>query len=103
MGLSMTEVSRAFHLHRASISKGAISFCEENGLPPSSYMKSEGSRQVFADNRRGVGLKQRIQKAESKQDIEKLLQEGSGYTKATEDTKRKWAKAAAKREKELSS
>ncbi len=100
-GRSMTEIAQALDVTRQALSKGAIAFGRENGLPPSSYMKSMESRKIFKENRNAVGLKQRIQKAKDLNELTALLAEGDKYENATEDTKRKWAREAAKKRKEF--
>lgn len=45
-GRSMLSVAEELGVPRASISTVATRFCKENGLPPSTYMKSEESREI---------------------------------------------------------
>lgn len=46
-GRSMTQKARDLGLTRSSISKGAVKFCQDNGLPESIYMKKEATRGVY--------------------------------------------------------
>jgi hypothetical protein len=48
-----------------------------------------------------MSLKERIRNAESIQEIEKILAEGTKYQFAAPSTQRKWVRAAHKRAKEL--
>ena len=55
-GQSMTEVARKMDVSRASLSYEARKFCDDMGLPPSPYMKSEESITV-AQSARNLALK----------------------------------------------
>ena len=46
MGKSMSEIAAKLKVHRAAISGMATRFCKENGLPPSTYMRSEEAQEV---------------------------------------------------------
>lgn len=50
-GTSMTERSQHWEVERATISKGAIAFCNGNGLPPSFYMKDESAQKSYQNAR----------------------------------------------------
>lgn len=52
-GQSMTERAKAIGVERATISKGARSFCAANQLPPSPYMKSEDAAGAYQKERIG--------------------------------------------------
>jgi len=51
-GVSMHERAMSMGYHRATISKGAVAFCQQQGLPPSFYMKSQESRSSYAKTRK---------------------------------------------------
>lgn len=44
-----------------------------------------------------IGLKERIERANTEPEIAALLLEGGNYTQATDKTKRKWSRAANQR------
>lgn len=44
-GLSMTQVAKRIGVSRATISVIATKFCDDYGLPPSPYMKSEEAQE----------------------------------------------------------
>lgn len=46
MGKSMSDVATKLRVPRAAISGLATRFCKENGLPPSSYMRSEKAQET---------------------------------------------------------
>lgn len=48
------------------------------------------------------GLRERIKSAESAEEIAALLKEGEGYQYASNETRRRWIKAAKERREELS-
>ena len=48
-----------------------------------------------------MGLRQLIKDAPSIEVIDGLLESGSAYTDATDETKRKWKRTAQRRKKEL--
>ena len=50
-GQTLTSVAARLRCERASISKGAIKFCESNGLGRSQYLKSEASRSAYREAR----------------------------------------------------
>ena len=54
-GKSMKAKAAELGCTRAAISKGAVAFCREHGLPPSPYMKSQDSRASFLRAREGKG------------------------------------------------
>ena len=47
-GMTMTERAQSLGVGRATISKGATSFCGANNLPPSYYMKTDGAGAVYS-------------------------------------------------------
>ena len=57
MGMSMSEVAKRLGVSRAAISYEATRFCDEHGLPHSSYMKSEKAV-VIATNARKRKIKE---------------------------------------------
>lgn len=48
-----------------------------------------------------TGLLERIRIAQNEAEVSRLLLEGSGYQNASNGTRNRWRKAAAKRRKEL--
>lgn len=52
MGKSMSDVATKLRVPRAAISGIATRFCKENGLPPSSYMRSEEAQEIAKQARR---------------------------------------------------
>ena len=62
MGLTMSQVAEKFGWSRSAISHEARKFCDDNGLAPSSYMKSEEA--VVAAKTCRINF---IQKLETKQ------------------------------------
>ncbi len=52
-GISMTERAKRIGVERATISKGARSFCSANQIPPSTYMKSEEASGSYQKERIG--------------------------------------------------
>jgi len=44
LGRSMSDIANQIKVSRATISELATRFCEENNLPPSSYMKCEAAQ-----------------------------------------------------------
>src|SRR5215831_8855417 len=53
-GQSLTSVAARLKIERATISKGAIFFCESNNLPANPYLKSEPSRLAYREARLAV-------------------------------------------------
>src|SRR5262245_18588122 len=50
-GQTLTSVAARLRCERATISKGAIKFCESNDLARSQYLKSEASRSAYREAR----------------------------------------------------
>jgi len=50
-GQTLTSVAARLRCERATISKGAVKFCESNGLGASLYLKSEASRSAYREAR----------------------------------------------------
>jgi hypothetical protein len=53
-GQSMTSVANRLGCERATISKGAVLFCEANDLPANPYLKCESSRLTYREARIAV-------------------------------------------------
>ena len=47
-GDTVTRIARKHGLTKQAVSKRIVAFCEENGLPPSEFMRSEKDRRVYA-------------------------------------------------------
>ena len=47
-GRSMADIAAQIGCPKATISWHAVKFCQENGLPPSGYMKSEAARDSYS-------------------------------------------------------
>lgn len=45
---TMTKMGKRWGLTRAAISKRVVNFVEENGLPPSQFMRSEKDRETYS-------------------------------------------------------
>ena len=52
LGRSMTEIADKLGVCRATISAEARKFCDDHGLPPSPYMKSEQAVTIAQETRR---------------------------------------------------
>ena len=52
MGKSMSDIATKIRVPRAAISGIATRFCRENGLPPSSYMRSEEAQETAKQARK---------------------------------------------------
>lgn len=45
---SMTQIAARHGITKQALSKRIVAFCEDNGLPPSIYMKSEAARKTYS-------------------------------------------------------
>ena len=51
VGRSMSDVAAQLRISKATISELATRFCEENNIPPSSYMRTEQDQETARLNR----------------------------------------------------
>lgn len=45
---SVTAVARKHGITKSAVSKRVVAFCDDNGLPPSAFMKSKRARETYA-------------------------------------------------------